>query len=288
MSKMKIINYEDECYPESLKNIGNPPQKLYVLGDESILNTQCLSIVGSRNCTDYGAEMAIDFAKKIAQAGITIVSGMARGIDSQAHLGAIEAKGKTIAVLGSGFNHIYPSKKVYKQILKNGGAVITEYEENVGVFSQGFRDRNRIVAGLSVGTLVIEAKEKSGTGITAEYVKKYGRELWCIPHLIGDKSGMGTNRLLKKGAKLVTGIEDIMQYFDNPKPIEISEKELIIEIPEEYREIYNQIKNEPINVDEIAKKIKRKINEVNTILTMLELEGFIESLPGNYFKRKGF
>lgn len=285
---MKIINYEDECYPESLKNIGNPPQKLYVLGDESILNTQCLSIVGSRNCTDYGAEMAIDFAKKIAQAGITIVSGMARGIDSQAHLGAIEAKGKTIAVLGSGFNHIYPSKKVYKQILKNGGAVITEYEENVGVFSQGFRDRNRIVAGLSVGTLVIEAKEKSGTGITAEYVKKYGRELWCIPHLIGDKSGMGTNRLLKKGAKLVTGIEDIMQYFDNPKPIEISEKELIIEIPEEYREIYNQIKNEPINVDEIAKKIKRKINEVNTILTMLELEGFIESLPGNYFKRKGF
>ena len=288
MSKMKIINYEDECYPESLKNIGNPPQKLYVLGDESILNTQCLSIVGSRNCTDYGAVMAIDFAKKIAQAGITIVSGMARGIDSQAHLGAIEAKGKTIAVLGSGFNHIYPSKKVYKQILKNGGAVITEYEENVGVFSQGFRDRNRIVAGLSVGTLVIEAKEKSGTGITAEYVKKYGRELWCIPHLIGDKSGMGTNRLLKKGAKLVTGIEDIMQYFDNPKPIEISEKELIIEIPEEYREIYNQIKNEPINVDEIAKKIKRKINEVNTILTMLELEGFIESLPGNYFKRKGF
>lgn len=285
---MKIINYEDEGYPESLRNIDNPPQKLYVLGDESILNTQCLSIVGSRNCTDYGAEMATDFARKIAKAGITIVSGMARGIDSQAHLGAIEAKGKTIAVLGSGFNHIYPSKKVYKQILKNGGAVITEYKEDVGVFSQGFRDRNRIVAGLSVGTLVIEAKEKSGTGITAEYVKKYGKELWCIPHLIGDKSGIGTNRLLKKGAKLVTGIEDIMQYFDNPKPIEISEKELIIEVPKEYRGIFDHIKNEPINTDEIAKKVKMRINEVNTIITMLELEGFIERLPGNYFKRKGF
>jgi len=220
--------------------------------------------------------------------GITIVSGMARGIDSQAHIGAIEARGKTIAVLGSGFNHIFPSKKVYKQILKNGGAVITEYEENVKVFSQGFRDRNRIVAGLSVGTLVIEAKEKSGTGITAEYVRKYGRELFCIPHLIGDKSGVGTNRLLKKGAKLVTSVEDLTKYFNNVKVIEKQEPEMQIEIPEEYKKIYEAISTNPINADEIAKKVKKSISEVNTILTMLELEGFIESTPGNHFKRKEF
>lgn len=286
--EVKEIEIENEFYPESLKNIDKPPKKLYVLGDEKILNTQCLSIVGSRNCTEYGAEMARNFARDLAQIGITIVSGMARGIDSQAHLGAIEAKGKTIAVLGSGFKHIYPSKKVYKQILKNGGTVITEYEENVEVFSQGFRDRNRIVAGLSVGTLVIEAKEHSGTGITAEYVKRYGRELFCIPHLIGDKSGMGTNRLLKRGAKLVTGIEDIIQYFDNIEKIEIGEKELVIEIPQEYRKVYEKITIEPINVDEIRKKVNMPISEVNTILTMLELEGFIESLPGSNFKRKEF
>lgn len=285
---VKEINYEDEFYPNSLRNIDNPPLKLYVLGDETILNNQCLSIVGSRNCTEYGAEMALNFAKELAHMGITIVSGMARGIDSQAHIGAIEARGKTIAVLGSGFNHIFPSKKVYKQILKNGGAVITEYEEDVKVFSQGFRDRNRIVAGLSVGTLVIEAKEKSGTGITAEYVRKYGRELFCIPHLIGDKSGVGTNRLLKKGAKLVTSVEDLIKYFDNVKVLEKQEPEMQIEIPDEYKKIYEAISTNPINADEIVKKVKKSISEVNTILTMLELEGFIESTPGNHFKRKEF
>lgn len=284
--EVKEIDLESDFYPNALRSIDNPPQKLYVLGDETILNTQCLSIVGSRNCTDYGAEMARSFAKEVAQRGITVVSGMARGIDSHAHLGAIEGKGKTIAVLGSGFNHIFPSKKVYKQILKKGGAVITEYEADVGVFSQGFRDRNRIVAGLSKGTLVVEAKEHSGTGITAEYVKKYGRELFCIPHLIGDKSGFGTNRLLKRGAKLVTGVEDLLQHFENIDVIEKEEFE--IEIPEEYRNIYDKINSKPINADEITKIIKRPISEVNTILTMLELEGFIESMPGGYFKRKGF
>lgn len=286
--EIKEINFEDEAYPESLKSIDNPPQKLYVLGDETILNNQCLSIIGSRNCTEYGSEMALNFAKELAQMGITIVSGMARGIDSQAHIGAIEGKGKTIAVLGSGFNYIFPSKKVYKKILKNGGAVITEYDKDVGVFSQGFRDRNRIVAGLSVGTLVIEAKEKSGTGITAEYVRKYGRKLFCIPHLIGDKSGVGTNRLLKKGAKLVTSVEDITKYFNNVKVIEKHETEIQIEIPEEYRNIYEKIGSKPINADEIVKKTKKSISEVNTIITMLELEGFIESLPGNYLKRKEY
>lgn len=286
--EVKEIYFDDELYPESLREIDNPPSKLYVLGDEKILNNQCLSIVGSRNCTEYGAEMAKKFAFELAKIGITVVSGMARGIDSHAHLGAIEGNGKTIAVLGSGFNHIFPSKKVYKQILKNGGAVITEYEADVEVFSQGFRDRNRIVAGLSVGTLVVEAKEHSGTGITAEYVKKFGRKLFCIPHLIGDKSGMGTNRLIKRGAKLVTGIEDIAQYFDNIEKVEVAKKELSIEIPEEYKEIYRIIGKEPINADEIRKKVGKQISEVNTILTMLELEGFIESIPGSYFKRKEF
>lgn len=286
--EVKEIKFDDDFYPSSLRNIDNPPQKLYVLGDETILNTQCLSIVGSRNCTEYGAEIAKKFAYDFASIGITIVSGMARGIDSHAHLGAIEGKGKTIAVLGSGLKHIYPSKKVYKQILKNGGAVITEYEENVEVFSQGFRDRNRIVAGLSRGTLVIEAKEHSGTGITAEYVKRYGRELFCIPHLIGDKSGMGTNRLLKRGAKLVTCVEDILEYYDTLKKIKIESNEFEIEVPEEYKKVYQKIQREPINADEISKKIKKPINEINTILTMLELEGFIESVPGNYFKRKEF
>ncbi len=146
--QIKEISIEDELYPSRLKEIKSPPEKLYVLGNEKILNTESLSIVGSRCCTNYGAEKAKEFAYKLARNGVTVVSGMAKGIDSKAHIGTIEAGGKTVAVLGSGFNHIFPDKKVFYKILESGGAVITEYEKDVEVFSQGFRDRNRIVARL--------------------------------------------------------------------------------------------------------------------------------------------
>lgn len=189
---------------------------------------------------------------------------------------------------GSGFNHIFPDREVFDKILENDGAIITEYEPDVEVFPQGFRDRNRIVAGLSVGTLVVEAREKSGTGITAEFVKRFKRELFCIPHQIWDEHGEGTNRWLKNGAKLVTEIEDILPYFKQIKEIKGKTKDVIkeleIEMPEEYRNIYNAIDNE-ITSDELSKKLQMDISNINTILTMLELEGYIERLPGNYFKK---
>ena len=209
---------------------------------------------------------------------------MAQGIDSEAHLGALYAGGKTIAVLGSGFNHVFPDKKVFNKILENDGAVITEYEEDVDIFPQGFRDRNRIVAGLSSGTLVVEARKYSGTGITAEYVNKFSRHLFCIPHAIDDEVGVGTNRLIKKGAKLVTCVEDILEYYNCIQQIE--NRGMIVEVPEEYKKVFEHIKNIPINSDEISKKAKMSISEVNTILTLLELEGFIEVLPGNFYKRR--
>lgn len=144
--EIKEINMKSKLYPDKLRKIKNPPKKLYVLGDETILNNESLSIVGSRCATHYGKNIARTFANLIAKQGVCIVSGMAKGIDSQAHLGAIEAGGKTIAVLGSGFNHIFPDKQVFKKILENKGAVITEYSPEIEVSSQGFRDRNRIVA----------------------------------------------------------------------------------------------------------------------------------------------
>ena len=162
--------------------------------------------------------------------------------------------------------------------------MITEYEENVEVFSQGFRDRNRIVAGLSVGTLVVEAKVNSGTGITAEYVRKFNRHLFCIPHVIEDEAGVGTNNMIKKGGKLVTCIEDILKYYDGIK--EVEKQGMMIDVPNEYKSIFENITKEPINSDEISKKTKESISKINTVLTMLELEGFIESLPGNYYRRK--
>ena len=230
-------------------------------------------------------KIAKEFARDLAQNGVTIVSGMAKGIDSAAHIGAIEVKGKTIAVLGSGFNHIFPDKEVFEKILKHDGAVITEYEQNIDVFPQGFRDRNRIVAGLGVGVLVVEAKEKSGTGITAEYANQFNRKVFCIPHRIGDDAGVGTNRLIKRGAMLVTEAQDLLPFFENIKSIKKNDTKLQIEIPEEYKIVYDSLQ-EPLNADEVSKKTKMKIIEVNTILTMLELEGYIESMPGNFFRRK--
>lgn len=282
---IKEIEYENNLYPKALREIKKPPKKLYVLGDEAILNNESVAIIGSRNCTEYGVRMAKEFARDLAQNGVTIVSGMAKGIDSAAHIGAIEVQGKTIAVLGSGFNHIFPDKEVFEKILKYGGAVITEYEPDVEVFPQGFRDRNRIVAGLGIGVLVVEAKEKSGTGITAEYAKQFNRKIFCVPHRIGDEAGIGTNRLIKRGAMLVTEVQDLLPFFENIKSIKKDDTKLQIEIPEEYKMVYDALQ-EPLNADEISKKAKMSIIEINTILTMLELEEYVESMPGNFFRRK--
>lgn len=282
---IKELEYENKLYPDALRKIKSPPKKLYVLGNETILNNESIAIVGSRNCTEYGVRMAKEFARDLAQNGVTIVSGMAKGIDSAAHIGAIEVQGKTIAVLGSGFNHIFPDKEVFEKILKYGGAVITEYEPDINVFPQGFRDRNRIVAGLGMGVLVVEAKEKSGTGITAEYAKQFNRKVFCIPHRIGDEAGVGTNRLIKRGAMLVTETQDLLPFFENIKSIKKKEVTLQVEIPEEYKKVYDALQ-EPLNSDDVSKKTKMKIVEVNTILTMLELEGYIESMHGNFFRRK--
>ena len=282
---MRKITIEYKDFPQTLKDIENPPMQLYCEGNISLLKQKSISIIGSRCCSEYGVKMCAKFSSELTEAGLVITSGMAKGIDSHAHLGAMETKGKTIAVLGSGFEHIFPSKIIFEKILENNGTIISEYSPEVEVFPQGFRDRNRIIAGMSLGTLVVEAKTKSGTGITAEYVKKFKRKLFCIPHSIEDKAGIGTNRLIKKGAILVTEPKDILDCLKKQTIIQ-SEAQYDLEIPLEYRKIYNSIKQEALNADEISKKTGENIANVNTILTMLELEGYIESLPGNNFKAK--
>ena len=217
---------------------------------------------------------------------------MAKGIDTAAHIGALKAGGKTIAVLGSGFKHIFPeeNKKLFKQIIDNGGAVVSEYKENVKVSSQGFVLRNRIVSGMSMGVLVVEAKHRSGTSITADLAFKQGKKVFCIPHGLEEKEGVGTNRLIKKGAKLVTSPEDILKELkiekirqeENTKQIELD----LQTVPEEYIPVYKFINQKPINIDEICKKTMLDAGKVNYILTMLELEGYIKQLPGKNFVRQ--
>lgn len=287
---MKKITIKNKEYPEILKNIPNPPTQLYVLGNDSLLNENSVAIIGSRVCTPEGAKIAEDFARDLSKNGICIVSGMAQGIDTAAHVGALKAGGKTIAVLGGGFNHIFPkeNEKLFESIIENGGAVVCEYNENTKPEAKRFVQRNRIVSGLSIGVLIVEAKHRSGTSITASFAKSQGKEIFCIPHSLNQKEGIGTNRLIKNGAKLVTSPEEIIRDL-NIKVKEnknCREKQIeIINVPEQYMPVYKYIGKNPINIDEICKKTKLEISKVNYILTMLELEGYIEQLPGKFFVR---
>lgn len=217
---------------------------------------------------------------------------MAKGIDSEAHIGAIDEDGKTVAVLGCGLNNIYPkeNRELFYKIIDNGGAVISEYENNVEAESKRFIERNRIVSGMSIGVLVVEAAYRSGTSITAKFAMKDKKPIFCIPHDISDRLGIGTNKLLQNGAKCVVTAEDILKEYEFLKELKVNneignyEKKInIAEIPKEYREIYKSVGNEPTHINKIYQKTKLNITDINAGLTILELEGYINRLAGNTF-----
>lgn len=283
--QIKIIEKEDESYPKQLLKIKQPPKKLYLLGDERLLQNPSLAIVGSRSCSEYGIKHTKEFAKKIAEAGITIISGLALGIDTVAHEAAQNCTGKTIAVVGCGLNCIYPkeNKELFKSILENGGCIISEYEPNEEINMQNFPKRNRIISGLAEGVLVIEAGYRSGSMITGRFGLEQRKKVFCIPRDIGTAKGVGTNELIQKGAKLVIKPQDILQEFgikdekkEEKKEIEISET---THIPKEYINIYQFTSYTPQNIQYFAKRSGLKIAEVTQKLIMLELQGYIKSMP---------
>lgn len=278
---MKIITQKNECYPAKLLQIQNPPEELYVEGNEKLLNQDAIAIVGTRNCTRYGEKCASKFARELSKKGICIVSGLAKGIDSIAHIHSMEEKGKTIAVLGSGFNYIYPPENqyLYQKIIENGGCIVTEYPPETPVDKAKFPKRNRIISGLSMGVLVIEARYRSGTSITAKHAISQHKEVFCVPHLLDTPTGYIPNLLIAQGAQLVTSGSDILQYYNE------GEKYQNQEIPEEYQEIYNLIGQLPISANSIAKILHLDIAKANESLCMLELDGFIKQLPGNVYIR---
>lgn len=286
------ITIEDNKYPEQLKKIKNPPKQLYLKGNIKLLNVPGIAIIGSRECTKYGEKMAKKFAKELSMYGLTIISGMAKGIDSFAHIGSIENTGNTIAVLPSGLNNIYPKEnnKLFDEIIKNNGLIITEYEENEEANSKKILERNRIVSGLAIGTLVIEGGHRSGTSVTARLTKKQEKNIFCIPSSLENPKGITPNKLIKEGAFIVTEVKDIISQYPDLKLKKKRAKKLKREnnsINEEYKEIYNCLENErPTHINEIVKKLNLSINEVSYKLMMLELEDKIVSLPGNNYKKK--
>ena len=211
-SKIKTIKLEDSTYPEKLKEIYNPPKTIYLIGNEKLLNQKSIAIIGCRECTRYGAENAYKFGYELAKENICVISGFAKGIDTYSHKGAVSAKGKTIAVLGCGLDIIYPPENIelYKQILLQGGAIISEYPLGSKPEKHNFPERNRIISGLSSGVLVIEAKKKSGTMITVDFALEQGREVYAVPGNISSENSYGTNELIKEGATPVTSINDMI------------------------------------------------------------------------------
>lgn len=285
---MKIIKIDDINYPKSLLKIKNPPKKLYLEGNEKLLNQDSLAIVGSRRCSQYGIKYAKIFAREISKQGITIISGLATGIDSASHKGALEYIGNTIAVLGSGINNIFPKENedLAIKIIKSGGCVISEYKPNEEANMHNFPKRNRIISGLAKGVLVVEANYRSGSSITAKYGFEQNKKVFCLPRDLGVTNGIGTNNLIKLGASLVTSPNDILQEFGKSSVKEEILQEIEeIEIKKEYQDVYNLLSYEPTNIEVIKAKSTLPVSIISQKLVMLELENCIKSLPGNYYIR---
>lgn len=233
--------------------------------------------------------MTKKFAKELSLYGLTIVSGMAEGIDSFAHTTTLEAQGKTIAVLPCGFNKIFPKSniKLYQQILENDGLVISEYEENQEKTYRSLLERNRIVAGLSIGTLVVEGGYRSGTSVTAKIAKGLRKNIFCIPSSLENPKGLTPNKLIQNGAFLVTKVEDIVEKYPELKLKKIEfQKPKEQEIEPEFKEIYDILSFEKsIHINEISKKLHQPISEINSKLMMLEIDGKVIALPGNNYRK---
>lgn len=300
--KEKDINYitlNDEKYPENLKNIYDPPPVLFYKG---VLNFDypAVSIIGSRRSTTYGRKTAERLAYELSERGITIISGMARGIDTQAHLGALKAKGRTFAVLGSGLDVIYPpeNKELFQEIQENG-LVLSEYPPGVDPLPGNFPQRNRIISGLSRGILVIEAARRSGSLITANLALEQGRELFALPGNINRPQSQGTNKLIRDGAVMVTSVDDIVEELYLYKNSETNktanktgnDKKLKTHYPElsvKEQKIINLFQNETeLTIEQIIDLSNEKAGKINTILLKLELKGIISRSAGKKYSFLG-
>ena len=284
-----VITFNDEYYPEYLKNIYDPPVAIYVRG-KLIKDETTIAVVGSRNATTYGLGMAESLSHDLSKKGITVASGMARGIDSRAHTGALKAGGRTIAVLGCGLNIVYPyeNKELMKKICDNG-AVISELLPGVPPIPFNFPARNRIISGISKGVVIIEANERSGSLITANYALEQGRDVFAVPGNINSRNSIGTNRLIRDGAKIVLDVADILDELNlsngvNNISCKINKRSPFADFDSEEKTIAEKLMEGPVHIDTIARDCGFSVQLVGSVLVMLELSGFVEQLPGKFYK----
>jgi DNA processing protein len=303
-----ILTPEDEGYPERLREIYDPPSTLWIRGDVSLLARPGIAVVGTRQPSPYGAGMAELLSRDLANRRIVILSGMARGVDTAAHKGAIEAGGKTVAVWGTGIDVIYPkeNKKLAEQIVATGGTIVSEYPLGTFPAPQNFPIRNRILSGMSVGVLVIEAAEYSGTRITARCAMEQNRDVYAVPGNVTNKNAWGPNTLIKQGAKLTATWEDIWEDLPSEIRLALEDEQAATgggaeskaggvaslfndtPLPEHERIVFEQLRHdESMQLDQLIEQLETKLGsaEIFTALFELELAGRVRQLPGKNYVR---
>ena len=280
---IEVVTIRSDSYPELLKEIDSSPIMLYCKGNISLLKTECLGVVGTRRATKYGKDACNKFVKDIASENITIVSGLAEGIDTVAHKSTLEVNGKTIAVLGGGLLNIYPSSniKLAEDILNNDGLLVSEYKPNEPALTYHFPIRNRIIAGLSRAVFIVEATEKSGSMHTKNYAIEYNRNVFALPARITDIYSIGCNKCIANGqAQMVLEPKEIVEYYGkNAK----EKKEVAIQLSYEEQMIYDLLLGQERHFDEILKLSNMETKTLQTLLMRLVLKDVVEKLPNNYY-----
>lgn len=285
---VEAIGYTDLRFPPLLREIPDAPVILYTRGTYDWLHkTPLITIVGTRKPSNYGRQVVTDFARRLSQSGFTVISGLAFGIDSLAHQAVLENHGKTIAVIGSGVDDVSVSPQSHlplaRRIIESNGALVSEFVPGTQASTGTFPARNRIMAGMSPMTLVIEASEQSGTLITARLALEYNRDVGAIPGSLFSEGAIGCHRLIQRGAKLITSIEDILEEFPSLEKNTPLEKFESIALPDNEKELWMLITNEPLHIDQIIAKTKKSASEITTILTMLEMKGLAKNIGGMHY-----
>jgi DNA processing protein len=288
-----VITQESPSYPRGLREIHAPPIVLYVWGELKERDHHAIGIIGARRTTHYGVESAKKLAYQLAYAGLTVISGLARGIDTAAHQGALAAKGRTIAAIGSGLERLYPPENaaLAEKIRAGNGAIVSEFSMEIEPDRQTFPMRNRIISGWSHGVLVVEAGLNSGALITASQALEQGRSVYAVPGHINAPSAMGSNRLIQQGAKLVMDASDILDdlqiLLPEAKPSAEAAVRPLPSLSEEERRIYDAIEASETSIDDIAEKTHLPSATVSSTLLQLELKRLVKQLPGKYFVKLG-